>query len=76
MHTGKIERSFSEHERLKVCGFHFVDGPFLEYLTVLENLLLLELFSNILISREYLYNLAEELEISKLLSQKISSLSS
>lgn len=74
--SGSIERSFSQRDRLRLCGFHFVDGPFLEYLTVMENLLILELFSGILLSREYLHELAEVFEISHLLSRKISSLSS
>ena len=73
---GNLKRSFSSKDRIEVCGFHFVDGPFLEYLTVEENLLILEIFAGISISRENLSILTERFEIAWLLSRKISSLSS
>ena len=74
--SSTLIRSYSERERIKTCGFHFVDGPFLEYLTVEENLLLLEMFSGIVLSREYLLELAKKFGLEALLSRKVSSLSS
>jgi ABC-type multidrug transport system ATPase subunit len=74
--SGKIDRSFSKKDRIKMCGFHFVEGPFLEYLSVEENLLILEIFTGISISRDYLNALCQRFEISWLLSRKIAALSS
>lgn len=57
-------------------GYAFIDGPFFENLSALENILFLENFTPIQIDREYLTELCSYFEINDLLNIAVISLSS
>lgn len=74
--TWVISYWFDIRLRDQYIWYAFIDGPFFENLSVLENIVFLENFTSIQIDREYLNELCVYFEIDDLMNSSLISLSS